>query len=176
MRLNRAQHRRRFGSMRASMHDSPAPRSFLNDFGAADSKEQGTSAYRISVCLLQSGRALRASGDIWTAPRILRLSLWIRRIWRVLRPGLLRQWLLWTWLLWTWLLRASRVAPLERTSDRFRSTPTRVRKRVQVARREPLCPTKLACVADIAMPRCKHTVAATNQTNNPPVARLARLR
>src|SRR5258708_37638363 len=33
---------------------------------------------------------------------------------RILRPRLL----------WTWLLRASRVAPLERTSDRFRTTPT----------------------------------------------------
>src|ERR1700709_1833551 len=79
----------------------------------------GPRVCRSAGCLCAAARHLRAAGDIWTAPRILRLSLWIRRIWRVLRPGLLRRGLLRPRLLWTWLLRASRVAPLERTSDPF---------------------------------------------------------
>jgi hypothetical protein len=48
----RAQHRRRFGSMRSSMQDSHASRSFLNDFGTADSNGQGPSASRMSLCVL----------------------------------------------------------------------------------------------------------------------------
>jgi hypothetical protein len=47
-----AQHRRRFGSTRASMQESHASRSFLNDFGTADSNEQGPSASRMSLCVL----------------------------------------------------------------------------------------------------------------------------
>jgi hypothetical protein len=41
-----------FGSMRASMQDSHASRSFLNDFGTADSNEQGPSTSRMSLCVL----------------------------------------------------------------------------------------------------------------------------
>jgi hypothetical protein len=50
----RAQHRGRFGSMRVSMQVSHAPQSFLSDFGTADSKEQGPSASRMSLCVLNS--------------------------------------------------------------------------------------------------------------------------
>jgi hypothetical protein len=127
----------------------------------------GPRVCRSAGYLCAAARHLRSAGDIWTAPlaRILSLSLLVRRISRLLRPRLLRPWLLRPWLLrasrllWTWALRASRVAPLERASDRFRTTPTRSKVCTGRSSRTSL-PDQLACVADTAMPRCKHTVAA----------------
>jgi hypothetical protein len=82
--------------------------------------------------------------------RILSLSLWVRRISRLLR----------LWLPGTWVLTAvatTRIAGgATRAHERLFPHNDAFEMRVEVARRAPCFPTRLACVPKIAIPRRMH--------------------